>query len=134
MTEQKKHKYAQTREELLMSLIKRQTPRAVIELDGKTQGISRCVFFQMVNGGCAIGSQVLPSLAAKLTFENWEDMIPERLRKMGKKFLRHVMSIHDEEINWVKSPKPGEIVWNSVGKKALNQVILEYKLNIKLLK
>ena len=139
-------KFAQTKEELLLSLINRQTPRAVQGKEINTM----CTYSHSINGGCAIGCQVKKSLAktldnhGALAFDENDDegsysevfyCLPKRLQKMGHEFLSLIQSTHDEQTNYINSEtaekgKDG-LIWNARGKKEINNIISKFDLKIK---
>src|SRR5690606_29109913 len=84
----KTKKYSQTREELLLKLIHRDSPQAYKPSVG-------CVYDKNLNGGCAIGCDILPKLAEDLDgdVDDIYHLLPKRLRKMGKKFLSGIQNI-----------------------------------------
>lgn len=57
----KKYKYAQTKEELVLSLINRQTPRAYSWKEHS------CTYNRDIHNGCAIGSQISKALSINLS-------------------------------------------------------------------
>lgn len=132
-------KYAQTREELLLSLIHRKEPRAVNDRGGA------CTYRHSHYGGCAIGCQVRPSTARRLespggpiNTSGLHLILPKRMQMMGKSFLRDIQKIHDDSSGWVGSVEgekgPDGLVWNSHGKKKINGLIKRYELDVELLK
>lgn len=92
-----KKKYSQTREELMLKLIHREQPRAY------DYAKNNCVYDQNINGGCAIGCDIKPSLAKKLIGFAFcvIDKLPKRLQKMGKDFLEDIQIIHDLRKHWI---------------------------------
>lgn len=133
-------KFAQTREDLLLSLIHREQPRAYNKNAGE------CDYSQKINGGCAIGCQIKEKLSYELEggiFIDDEDdsldsvfnMLPKRMRDLGSKFLHYIQCIHDESNSW-NDASTGEkgsdgLVWNQKGKDRINKLIKDFSLNLK---
>ena len=125
----KTKKYSQTREELLLKLIHRDSPQAYKPSVG-------CVYDKNLNGGCAIGCDILPKLAEDLDgdVDDIYHLLPKRLRKMGKKFLSGIQNIHDNHHNYINSNtgEKGEdgLIWNNTGKLKINDFIDRYNLKV----
>ena len=122
-------KYAKTREEMLLSLINRKTPRAF------SDDLYECVYDKKVNGGCAIGCQIGNGFNHAGSVHKIFTHLPKRLQNMGLYFLQDIQNVHDYRANWIYAdtaklcPKTG-LVWNRDGRLEINAIITKYNLKL----
>ena len=119
-------KYAQTQQELLQWVANYYTTE-----NRATDKNLSCKYFIEDGRRCAIGMQVNKPLAAKIEqqctgkaagHENVFDLLPKRMKNMGRAFLCQIQSLHDFNTNWGKNGI------TEIGEQEVESIIETYKL------
>jgi hypothetical protein len=130
-----------TKEEALLILLNRKTPQALTR-NGEDEF---CTYSHSVNGGCAVGQMVTKNQAEIMECEGnvsvstacMRGHLPKRLSKLGLEFLVELQNVHDRNSYWNDSQTGRLInnkVWNTDGLDAINKIILDYRLDLPLIK